>query len=277
MAVRICRSYSKRTSLNNFIKQNIAEYKKTFYGILLGLLFVMFGINLAAESTELMIMGLLGNSPAEGEFGFFEIALFILPMLSQLCLFGTVTGNDLNQSGILVFTRTQSRKRRMAEQLVTVAICTVLFDIFTILPIIIGCIVAGINIVSGSSLALLILSWFFGAVLCHVAFVLAMNIFTIRLKMMPCITAICILYLLGFVAVIWLYKVAGGWLVALYPSVQGIIGAHNIGVLAEMFPYYFTNSISYFSIAFSAIYSCILIALLFALGFKIIDKHDFLN
>lgn len=277
MAVRTYRSSSKTMSLSSLIKQNSSQYRKALYGILVGLLLVMYGINLAPESTELMIMGLLGNSPAEGVFGLVEIALFILPMLVQLCLFGTVTANDMNSSGILIFTRTQSRKRRMAEQLITVAFCSVLFDIFTIIPIIIGCIAAGIKIASTSSLALLILSWFCGTVLCHVVFVLVMNILTIKFKQIPCMTATCILYSVGFVIAIWFSKLLDGWLVVLYPSVQGMIGIHNIDVLAEMFPYYFTNSVHFFTAAFSAIYSCILTAILFVIGLKLIDKHDFLN
>lgn len=277
MVVHTYRSSSKTIRLSSLIKQNSLQYGKTLYGILLGLFLFMYGKNLVPESTELMIMGLLGNSPAEGAFGLVEIALFILPVLMQLCLFGTVTANDMNSSGILIFTRTQSRKRRMTEQLITVVFCSVLFDILTIIPIIIGCIATGIRITSTSSLALLILNWFCGTVLCHVVFVLAMNIFTIKFKQIPCMTATCILYSVGFVVAVWFSKLFGGWFVALYPSVQGMIGIHSIDALAEMFPYYFTNSVHFFTVAFSAIYSCILIAVLFVIGLKIIDKHDFLN
>lgn len=277
MDAHICCSCSKKTTLNSLIKQNKTVYVKTFYGIGLGLILVLYGLSALPENLELMLIGLLGGSPSEGELGMFEILLFILPMLIQLSLFGTVIGNDMNQSGIFIFTRMQSRKRRMTEQMLVVLSSSVLFDIFTIVPIIAVSEFAGIHIFDSFTFISLILIWFCGTVLCHVAFVLIMNVCTVRFKMVPCLMALCIVYAWGFADVVWFFKLENGLAVALYPSTQGIIGAHDIGNLAEMFPYFFTNSVPYFTIVFSAIYSSVFIAVVFAVGLRIIDKHDFLS
>ena len=87
----------------------------------------------------------------------------------------------------------------------------------------------------------------------------------------------CVAYVLGFANVIYLFGFANGWLTALYPSVHGIMGAHNIESLAQAFPYFFTNRVPYLTTAFSAVYSSVLITVIFAVGLITIDKHDFLN
>lgn len=191
MDAHISCSCSKKTMFGNIIKQNKSVYIKALYGIALGFILALYVVNIAVDSMELVLVGLLGGSPSEGEPGIFETLIFVLPMLIQLCLFGTVISDDMNQSGMLLFTRMQSRKRRMAQQMLVVLSSSVLFDIFTVVSVIVISWIAGIRISDSSVFLSAISLWLFGTVLCHAAFVLIMNVCTVKFKTVPCLVGVC--------------------------------------------------------------------------------------
>lgn len=277
MESRIRCSKSRLKTLKNVLIQNKSAYRNTLYGLVLGVILTLFGINNAPENVELLSFGMIGSSLSEGKLGIFELILFTLPLLVNLTLFGTVIETDMNETGIFLFIRSHNRKKRMAEQMLVVLSASVLFDILTFVPLIIGSTIWGIPVYSFSTLMTVILSWLACTVLCHCMFVLVMNVMTVKFPMMPCLLFMCALYASGHVVMAYMPKTLNGIIAALHPSVQAIIGAHNIESLQNMFPYYFVNNIQYFTVYYSAAYSCSVIILTIVVGMRIIKKHDFLN